>query len=179
MIRTLRFIAFMLIATAVAAPFAQAKSDPGFVQSYLQQLGLTRTQATSWTTGVCSYAVKPGSCELSQAQARAASLGLSRAMLATSGMTREQIESWTHGVCSDRVKPSSCWLTPAEARLASLRLAQSMGAPSPPAVAAVQVSGRGFDWGDALIGAAVTAGVFLIGSAGVLGIRRRRELVHG
>jgi hypothetical protein len=35
-----------------------------------------------------------------------------------------------------------------------------------------------FSWGDALIGAAVTAGVFLLGAAGGLAIRRRRELAR-
>jgi hypothetical protein len=36
-----------------------------------------------------------------------------------------------------------------------------------------------FSCGDALIGAAVTAGVFLLGAAGAPGIRRRRELARG
>ena len=37
---------------------------------------------------------------------------------------------------------------------------------------------HGFDWGDAGIGAAMTAGIFLLGGAAALVIRRRRELVH-
>jgi hypothetical protein len=35
-----------------------------------------------------------------------------------------------------------------------------------------------FDWGDAGIGAAITAGVFLLGGAAALLVRRRRELAH-
>ena len=48
--------------------------------------------------------------------------------------------------------------------------------PASPVVVPTTVSG--FDWGDAMIGAAVTAGLFLLGAAGVLGLHRRRGLAH-
>jgi len=133
MIGKLRYVALVLAAAAIAVPVAQAQSDPGFAQAYLQHLGLTPAQATAWTTGVCSYADKPASCDL----------------------------------------------TPGQAALASQRLAESLGvgiAPSAPV--AISAPSR-FSWGDALIGAAVAAGVFLLGAAGALGLRRRREPAHG
>jgi hypothetical protein len=48
--------------------------------------------------------------------------------------------------------------------------------PASPVV--VPTTRSGFDWGDALIGAAVTAGVFLLGAAGALVLHRRRGLAH-
>jgi hypothetical protein len=173
MIRKLRFVVVALVVAAVAAPFAQAKSDPGFAQAYLQQLGLTPAEASAWTTGVCSYSVKPSSCELSQGQARAASVGLAQALLGHTGLTSGQVDAWIRGVCSYKDKPASCYLTPAEARMASERLAESLG--TPPGSAVEVVARGGFDWGDALIGAAVATGVLLIGSAGAMGLRHRRE----
>jgi hypothetical protein len=186
MISKLRFVALALVAAAVAAPIAQAKSDPGnagdvgFAQSYLQRLGLSPGQAVAWTTGVCSTAVRPSSCELTPAEARSASLGLARALLGNSGLSASQIDSWIQGVCSYEVKPASCYLTPAEAKLASERLAESFGAGGPSTGSTVEVvSSSGFAWGVALIGAGVAAGLLLIGAAGAVWIRRRRELAHG
>ena len=179
----LRFVALALVAAAFAAPLAQAgqnsavPADAGFAKSYLERLGLTPDQATAWTTGVCSDADKPASCELTPAQAQTASVGLARALLGNSGLSAAQITAWTQGVCSYRDKPSSCYLTESAATAASQRLAQSLGAPATTPVAVVSGS-RGFQWGDALIGAAVAAGVLLLGAAGALGIRRRRELAR-
>jgi len=56
-------------------------------------------------------------------------------------------------------------------------------ASAPTAVAsatpAIEVSRpSGVNWGDALIGATVTAGIFLLGAAGALLRHRRRELAH-
>jgi hypothetical protein len=48
--------------------------------------------------------------------------------------------------------------------------------PASPVV--VPTTSSGFDWGDALIGAAVTAGMFLLGAAGALVLHRRRGLAR-
>ena len=106
--------------------------------------------------------------------------------LGARGSSASQIYDWTQGVCSYQVKPASCYLTPAQARLASQRLAQSMGGPRPTAARLGVPSSTpvpivepgGFHWGDALIGAAVMAGIFLLGKAGALTRLRRRELTH-
>jgi hypothetical protein len=182
MIGKLRFVALALAAAALVSSVAQAKSDlrsgdAGFAQAYLQQLGLTHRQATAWTTGVCSYRVKPSSCELTPAEANTASVALGRALLGNSTLTSAQVDAWVQGVCSYKDKPASCDLTPAEASFASKRLAESLGDGTVRGV--VPVSRPGFDWGDALIGAAVAAGIFLLGAAGALAMRRRRELAHG
>jgi len=80
MIGKLKFVALVVVAAAFAAPLAQASSDPGFARAYLQQLGLTKAQAVSWTTGVCSYRDKPASCELTSDQAALASQRLAQSM---------------------------------------------------------------------------------------------------
>src|SRR5262249_27202205 len=183
MIGKLRFVALALVAAAFAAPLAQGgqnsavPADAGFAKSYLERLGLTPDQATAWTTGVCSDAVKPASCELTPAQAQAASVGLARALLGNTGLSAAQIAAWTQGVCSYRDKPSSCYLSESAAATASKRLAQSFGAP-PLTPVAVASGPPGCAWGDALIGAAVSAGVLLLGAAGALVLRRRRELAR-
>ena len=44
---------------------------------------------------------------------------------------------------------------------------------------AIEAGGRGgFSWGDAVLGAAVTAGVFLLGATGALLRQRRRALAN-
>ena len=112
---------------------------------------------------------------------------LAISVLGARGLSASQIYDWTQGVCSYQVKPASCYLTPTQARLASQRLAQSMGGPRPttarlfgvPSSTPVPIVEPGsFHWGDALIGAAVMAGIFLLGKAGALTRLRRRELTH-
>jgi hypothetical protein len=181
MIGKLRFVALALVAAAFAAPLAQAAqnstvpADSGFAKSYLQRLGMTPEQAAAWTTGLCSNAVKPASCELTPAQARAASVGLARALLGNRGLTVSQINDWTTGVCSYRDKPASCYLSGTAAAAASQHLAQSLGVPGSAPVATVGTGPSGFHWNDALIGAAVTAGILLLGAASALALRHRRE----
>ncbi len=76
---------------------------------------------------------------------------------------------------------------PVPRRLGALHLRRpaTLGvlASAPTAVAsatpAIEVSRpSGVNWGDALIGATVTAGIFLLGAAGALLRHRRRELAH-
>ena len=52
-----------------------------------------------------------------------------------------------------------------------------LGATGPSGAPVVNAPG-GFNWGAALIGAAVTAGLFLVGVAGALVARRRGALAH-
>jgi hypothetical protein len=184
MFRKFRFITLALLAAAVAAPVGQA-TDP-LAQSVLRGEGLSASQVEAWTTGVCSHQVKPASCYRSPAQTGDVSIAnekpldpLAVSMLRARGWSASRIYDWTLGACSDEVKPSSCYLTRAQARLASTRLAESMGGPRPTPSAAIPVVGPGgFDWGDALIGAAVTAGILLLGAAGALALHRRHGLAH-
>lgn len=62
------------------------------------------------------------------------------------------------------------------ARLYGTRLGESPlpEAPAPPTVTA----GDGFDWADAMIGAGFIAGVFALGSAGALIVRRHGHIGH-
>jgi LPXTG-motif cell wall-anchored protein len=153
MISKLRLVALALVAAAVAAPIAQATDDT--LVSRASQKAATR-------------------------QTVAGDVGLARSLLERFGLAPAQAVAWTTGVCSYQVKPASCYLTAAEAKLASQRLAETLGARSRPPASNVQVvPPRGFHWGDAAIGAAVAAGLLLIGAAGTLGIKRRRELAHG
>ena len=66
-----------LAAVAVAAPIAQASTNSGSVglaRGILEtQFGFSPSQAADWTTGVCSYQVKPGACYLTRKQAAAQS----------------------------------------------------------------------------------------------------------
>ena len=58
----------------------------------------------------------------------------------------------------------------------SQRLGESLGGPGSTSTGAGEVLPTGgFGWADALIGAAVTAGIFLIGVAGVLVLLYRRR----
>jgi hypothetical protein len=91
------------------------------------------------------------------------------------GWSASRIYDWTQGACSYQVKPASCYLTPAEARLASQSLAESMRGATTAAVTptvSVRESG-GFDWGDAVVGAGVTAGILLLVGA-TFTLHRRR-----
>jgi hypothetical protein len=185
MIRKIRLITLALLAAAIAAPIGQATVDP-LAQSVLRAEGLSASEVKAWTTGVCSHQVKPASCYLSPAEASGASIAhaktvdpLAVSILRARGWSASRIYDWTQGACSYQVKPASCYLTPAQARLASQRLAQSMGGPRPISTSAIEVvRPGGFDWGDGLIGAAVTAGILLLGAAGAFAAYRRRELAH-
>jgi hypothetical protein len=184
MFRKVRFITLALLAAAVAAPVGQA-TDP-LAQSVLRGEGLSASQVKEWTTGVCSHQVKPASCYRSPAQTGDVSIAnekpvdpLAVSMLRGRNWSASRIYDWTRGACSEEIKPSSCYLTAAQARLASKRLAESMGGPRPtPSAASAVVEPGGFAWGDALIGAAVTSGVLLLGAAGALALHRRRGVAH-
>jgi hypothetical protein len=69
---------------------------------------------------------------------------------------------------------------PAMAAAIGSSLARTTGGGATDAGSTLDVAGRAFDWGDALIGAAVTAGtgIFLLGAAGGFRLRRRRELAR-
>jgi hypothetical protein len=105
--------------------------------------------------------------------------GFAQTYLRHLGLTPAQATAWATGVCSYVDKPASCDLSPADAALASQRLAESLGTGIAPSAPVAISAPSGFSGGDALIGAAVTAGLFLLGAAGALGIRRRREPAHG
>jgi hypothetical protein len=184
MFRKIHFIILALLAAAVAAPVGQA-TDP-LAQSVLRGEGLSASQVKAWTTGVCSHQVKPASCYRSPAQTGHVSIApatpkpvdpLAVSILRGRRWSASRIYDWTQGACSYQVKPSSCYLTAAQARSASQRLADSMGGPrSIPS--AIEVRPGGFDWSDALIGAAVTAGIFVFGVTGAFVLHRRRDLAH-
>jgi hypothetical protein len=150
----LKLAALTLATAAVAAPSAYGVTDEGTL--------LSKTSRQVVVVKRNSAAVDP----------------LAISMLRARGWKAGRIYDWTQGACSYQVKPASCYLTPAQARLASQRLAQSMGGPRPTSISVVEVSSPGgFDWGDALIGGVVTAGIFLLGAATAL-LYRRRELTH-
>jgi hypothetical protein len=164
-----RRIALVIAATATVTPAAQAAGNaprPGSVATaigFLAQQGMSANKIGAWTTGVCSDAVKPSSCYLTPAEARLASERTARGFLRANGMTGREVERWTTGVCSAAVKPSSCYLTPAEARLASQRTAEGFLDRQNLQPGQVETPNRGgFHWGDAGVGAGVTAGMALL-----------------
>lgn len=185
MFRKFHFIALALLAAAIAAPVGQATRDP-LAESVLRGKGLSASQVKAWTNGICSHQVKPRSCYLSPSQVRGASIAgkkpvdpLAVSMLRARGWSASRTYDWTQGACSDEVKPPSCYLTPAQARLASKRLAESMGGPRATPSAAIEVvNPGGFDWADALIGAAAAVGILLLGAAGALTVHSRRGMAH-
>jgi hypothetical protein len=157
MLRKISFIALVLVAAAIAVPVAQAKAVDPLAVSLLQSEGMSPAQVEAWTTGVCSYRVKPQGCYLTPAQQRAASLWTGESFARLEGMTPRAIAAWTSGVCSHRVKPAECFTTYASGS-------------QPVDVAA---GGGGFHWGDAGIGAAAAFGLFLlVGGLGALVIVR-------
>jgi hypothetical protein len=182
MIGKLRFLALALVAAALAAPLAQASSDPGFVRAYLQQLGLSKAQAVSWTTGVCSYRDKPASCELTSAQAALASQRLAQSMGAPPA-TRISYDPTTGQVVREP-SPSPNPVDGANAIANGRYQVYSEHLPSQNrvdrlnATAVATSGGDGFHWSDGGIGAGVTAGALLIGALGALALRRRRELAR-
>ena len=181
MIGKLKFVALVVVAAAFAAPLAQASSDPGFARAYLQQLGLTKAQAVSWTTGVCSYRDKPASCELTSDQAALASQRLAQSMGAPAA-PRISYDPTTGQVVTEH-SPSQNQVDQANLadgayqvyseHLPSQNLVDRLNA-TPVATS----GGDGFRWSDGGIGAAVAAGALLIGAAGALALRRRRELAR-
>lgn len=64
---------------------------------------------------------------------------------------------------------------PLEAGYVAHKRVHTATAPTPAATAAAATPDSGFDWLDAAIGAAVTAGVFSLTGAGVMVVRRPRE----
>ena len=198
--KTLMWIAPALAAAALAAPIAQAGTRDA--EGFLRLAGMSPSQIEQWTTGVCSYGVRPAQCELTPAEGALASrrtaegflqlYGAPRTVavpttrsvseavgfLRLAGLSPGQILAWTTGVCSYPVKPSECELSPDAAALASQRTGEAFTQlyGSHPEVQVVRPGG--FDWGDAAIGAAVTAGLFLLGAAGALAARRRGLLAN-
>jgi hypothetical protein len=156
MLRKISFIALVLVAAAIAVPVGQAKNVDPLAISLMQNEGMSPAQIEAWTTGVCSYRVKPEDCYLTPAQKRLASLRTGESFARLEGMTPAAIAAWTRGVCSYRVKPTECFTT------------YAVG--GQPAVAAET---DGFHWGDAGIGAAAAFGLLLlIGGLGALVIVR-------
>jgi hypothetical protein len=158
-------IPLVLAVAAIASPAAQAANDSPRPESvatavgFLAQQGLSQSQIEAWTTGVCSYEVKPSSCYVTPAESKLASRRLAEGFLQGTGLAPGQITSFTEGVCSCEVTPSSYYLTHAQTSLASERSAKNLGrsGTSQPAQAGV-----GFDWGDAGVGAGATLGVALL-----------------
>jgi hypothetical protein len=189
-------LAALLVATAILVPAAQAGGnvgDAGLAQGILEtHFGFSPARAVDWTTGVCSFADRPGSCYLSTKQAAAQSYaealsmgarptlapsttsaeavllgeaGLARGILETNfGFTPSRAADWTTGVCTYGDNPSSCYLSGKQAVAQSSAEAQAMGVqPLPSSPTPVAVSApSAFHWGDAGIGAAATLGIVLI-----------------
>jgi len=174
-----RHLVAALLTAAVVAPAALADTVDPLAVGALRAQGMSSAQIRSWTEGACSYADKPAGCYLTPVEARAASNSLGRAFLSGTNLSPRRVEAWVSGVCSYRFRPYSCDLTEAQARLVSRREAASLGAPTSTPPPAQIVLPRGFGWTDALVGAAVTAGLFLLGAAGALFLKRRRGLAHG
>lgn len=146
----IRWMAAVLVVAALATPVAQAGSSPS-------------QPSTSQRTA--------------------------EGFLRLAGFPKNQISSWTSGACSYDVKPSSCYMTAAEAQLASQTTAAGFQALagnrgsfrlSPPVqrVTTVTVGDDGFNWGDAGVGSAITAGLGLLLAAGAVSVRNRRRLSH-
>jgi hypothetical protein len=153
MLRNISLIALVLVAAAVAVPVGQAQRIDPLAISLLRSEGLS---VEAWTTGVCSYRVKPEDCYLTPAQKRLASLRTGESFARLEGMTPAAIEAWTRGACSYRVKPTECFTTYAVG-----------GQP------AVVAETDGFHWGDAGIGAAAVFGLLLlVGGLGALVVVR-------
>jgi hypothetical protein len=189
-------LAALLVAAAILVPAAQAGGnvgDAGLAQGILEtHFGFSPSRAVDWTTGVCSYADRPGSCYLTTKQAWAQSYaeaqsmgarptlapsttsaeaillgeaGLAKGILETNfGFSPSRAADWTTGVCTYGDNPSSCYLTGKQAAAQSIAEAQAMGVQSlPSSPAPVAVSAStAFHWGDAGIGAAATLGIVLI-----------------
>jgi hypothetical protein len=175
-----------LAAVVFAAPIAQANSNSGEVglaRGILEtQFGFSPSRAADWTTGVCSYQVKPSSCYQTPAHAQAQSVAEAPALGVFRGMSPQQIQEWSVGVCSYQDKPSSCYLTPKHAAAQSQAEAVAIGATrtaSPPAGLPADTSVP-FSWSDAGIGAAATLGfiLFLSGLGAALLRNQRRQPTH-
>ena len=167
MSRMFHLIALALATAAVAAPIAQAATDPSgntvadpLAVSYLQGQGMSPGEIKAATEGIdplaVSYLREHG---FTQAQIQALATGreaqaaaspvfdpLAISYLRGLGLTRAQIDEWTTGVCAQAVRPAVC----------SLPLSQ-VGAD-----ATVPVASVGFNWGDAGIGAGATLGAVLL-----------------
>jgi len=75
------------------------------------------------------------------------------------------------------LKPDPCRNVSAQCIYGVLRPSESFARTS--TSRAIEAGGRGgFSWGDAVLGAAVTAGVFLLGATGALLRQRRRALAN-
>ena len=183
-IRTSIRIATVLAVAAVGTTIVQAAgADPGSVglaRGVLEtQAGFSQARAVSWTTGACSYQVKPASCYQTPGQARKTSVAEARAIGTYGQMTTQQVQDWTSGVCSYQDKPSSCYLTPKQASAQSQSLADAMGVPQSVSPVGSFGSSSAFSWGAAGIGAAATLGVvLLLVGLGVAFTRRQREPHH-
>jgi hypothetical protein len=180
--RTTSRLAAVLAAAVISLVTVQsAGADPGSVglaRGILEtQFGFSPSRAVSWTTGACSYQVKPSSCYLTPAEARSTSVAEASSFGVYRNMTPQQAADWSTGVCSYQDKPSSCYLTPEQAAAQSQALANAMGIDRAVDSTQVQTVASGsFGWGDASIGAAATLGiVLLLAGLGAAIVHRRRE----
>jgi hypothetical protein len=183
-IRTNIRIATALAVAAVGMTIAQAaganSGSVGLARGILEtQYGFSPSQAVSWTTGACSYKVKPSSCYLTPAEARATSVAEASSLGAYRNMTPQQAINWSTGVCSYQDKPSSCYLTPKQAAAQSQALADAMGVPQSVTWIVPSGSTSAFNWGTAGIWAAGTLGlILLLTGIGVTFTRHHREPHH-
>jgi hypothetical protein len=165
---------------AVVSPAAVAANDGPRPESvatavgFLAQQGLSWGQIEAWTTGVCSYEVKPSSCYVTPAESRLASRRLAEGFLQGTGLAAAQVTSFTEGVCSCEVTPSSYYLTHAQSPVASQPTGHNLRSPGTSQPARVE---GGFDWGDAGVGAGATLGVMalLAGLGAALTISRHNH----
>jgi hypothetical protein len=169
----------------IAASIAEAKPVDPLAVSLLRARGMSPSRIYDWTQGACSDEVKPAACYLTPAEARLASqrlaesMGGPRPIPAVSGASARSAHV---AQATDDAALMKAYLIshPAMAAAIGSSLARTTGGGATDAGSTLDVAGRGFDWGDALIGAAVTAGtgIFLLGAAGGFRLRRRRELAR-
>jgi hypothetical protein len=165
--KSLTLLALALAAAAVAAPIAQSSSTPKvdpLAVSYLMGQGLSPAEVNSWTAGACSHRAKDAACYAMLGQPSDSSQvdPLAVSYLMGQGLSPSQVKSWTVGACSHQVKDASCY------------------AMFPSQAAPTQVtSPRGFQWGDAGIGAGFALGIVLLaGAAGAIVLTSRRNGRH-
>lgn len=98
-----RRIALLVAAAAIAAPATQAVGSPPKPESlatasgFLAQQRMPASRIGAWTAGVCSHAVKPGSCYVTPAEATLASERSAEGFLGTQSYQSGQPESLDRG----------------------------------------------------------------------------------
>ena len=190
--RKLAAAALASASVAIAVPVAHATDDAALMKAYLvshpamaaaigSSVGQTRpTDAALMKAYLISHPAMAAAIGSSVGQTRPTDAALMKAYLVSHPAMAAAI-----GSSVGQTRPTDAALMkaylvshPAMATAIGSSLARTTGGGTTDAGPPLDVAGRGFDWGDALIGAAVTAGILLLGAAGGLRLRRRRELAR-